>query len=249
MKRQERLDDPETSLNFAMDGRQARMWTALPGIVHDVDLQAQTISVQPAIQAIETDQDGVETNTNMPLLVDVPVVWPRAGGFCLTFPIAAGDEVLVVFASRCIDAWHQSGGVQAQAEQRKHDLSDAFAILAPTSSPNVVGGVSANAVQLRNDSGTAYVEVDSSGKVNIVSSSEVNINAQTANITAPEVEITASTKIDLTSPMINLNGITSVDGDLTVTPPNNLVSNGINYANHRHTGVQAGPDTSGGPVN
>ncbi len=249
MKRQERLDDPETSLNFAMDGRQSRMWTALPGIVHDVDLQAQTISVQPAIQAIQTDQNGVETNVTMSLLLNVPVVWPRAGGFCLTFPIKAGDEVLVVFASRCIDAWHQSGGVQAQAEQRKHDLSDAFAILAPTSSPNVVSGVSSDAVQLRNDSGTAHVEIDSAGNVNIVSSSEVNINAQSANITAPEVEITASTKIDLTSPEINLNGLATVNGDLEITPPNNLTSNGITYANHRHTGVQGGPDTSGGPVN
>ena len=65
----------------------------------------------------------------------MPVVFPGGGGFALTFPVAAGDECLVVFASRCIDAWWQSGGVGEPMEPRMHDLSDGFALIGVRSQP------------------------------------------------------------------------------------------------------------------
>ena len=40
-----------------------------------------------------------------------------------------GDECLVIFSERCIDAWWALGGVQPLAELRAHDYSDGFAIL------------------------------------------------------------------------------------------------------------------------
>ena len=167
MDRAERLDDREESLRLALEGAQAQMWTALPGIITAVDLAAQTCSVQPAITGEITGANGATTAVQLPLLVDVPIVFPRAGGFALTFPVRAGDECLVIFACRCIDGWWQSGGVQPPAESRMHDLSDGFAILAPTSQKNALGGVSGGAVELRTEAGGAFISLDAAGTITL----------------------------------------------------------------------------------
>ena len=167
MNRAERLDDGEEALRIALDGALAHTWVALPGIVTAANLDAQTVSVQPAITGTITSPDGAERSAPLPMLVDVPICWPRGGGFALTLPVKAGDECLVVFADRCIDAWWQEGGQGVPAERRKHDLSDGFAILAPTSQPKRLQGVSGNAVQLRNESGSAFVQIDENGDIEL----------------------------------------------------------------------------------
>lgn len=134
-----------------------------------------TITAQPAIQGVTYDQNNNATYVNLPILGDVPIVFPGAGGFVLTFPIAVGDEVLVIFASRCIDDWWQSGGIGKPIEMRMHDLSDGFAIPGPKSQPNVIPNISSTSVQLRNKAGTTFIDIDASGNV--------NITAPTVNIT------------------------------------------------------------------
>lgn len=220
MNRSERLDDLEEGLRIAMESHQSQMWTAIPAIVSSVNLVAQTLVVQPSVQGSVTAPDGTAQAVNLPVLVDVPIVWPRAGGFALTFPIAAGDEVLVVFASRCIDSWWQSGSVGVQAEVRMHDLSDGFAILAPTSQPKRFNGVSSTNVQLRDESGTTFVEITPGGAARVV----------------------GATKIDIVAPTVNITGNIVHGGG-------SLVSNGITFGSHKHTGVQSGPSNTGGPTN
>lgn len=235
MNREERLDDPEESLRLALENAQASIWTAMPGIVTAVNLSAQTVSVQPAIQGVVTSPDGSTQATNLPLLVDVPIVWPRAGGFALTFPIAAGDEVLVVFGSRCIDSWWQSGGVGAQAEARMHDLSDGFAILAPTSQPKKFSNVSSANVQLRDTAGTTFVEITPGGKARVIGATAIDVEA-------PTINMSASSAVNITAPTIAMNGqVTQASGSFSI--------DGITFGSHKHTGVQPGSGTSGGPTN
>lgn len=231
MNRAERLDDPEESLRLATENAQSRIWTAMPGAVAAVNLTAQTVSVQPAIQGSITGPDGVSQNVNLPLLVDVPIVWPRAGGFALTFPIAVGDEVLVVFASRCIDSWWQSGGIGAQAEARMHDLSDGFAILAPTSQPKKLSGVSSANVQLRDTAGTTMLEITPAGVARVVGASSIDI-------TAPNINITGT---------IKLTGNITATGQMTQT--GGMSIGGITFGSHLHTGVTAGTAVTGAPTN
>lgn len=190
MDRNSLLNDAETAHRYGLDGRQAQIWTALPAIVQQVNLAAMTLQVQPAIQGVVTNPDGSESFVNLPVLVDVPICFPSAGGFILTLPITVGDEVLVVIASRCIDAWWQNGGIGIPMEARMHDLSDAFALPGPRSQPKVVGSISAANAQLRNDAGTVYVEITPTGKINLVAPSGVKVTGDlqvTGNITATEV--------------------------------------------------------------
>ena len=98
----------------------------------------------------------------------MPVYFPSGGNCTLTFPVKPGDECLVVFASRCIDAWWQSGGVQDQAEMRMHDLSDGFVFVGCARS-RVLPSVNTGATELRSDDGSTFLRLDpASQKVKIV---------------------------------------------------------------------------------
>lgn len=160
MDRRERTDNPVEAMRAAQQGMQAELWTALPGIIESYDPDRQTCSVQPAIRGKVESPGGAVASTALPLLVDVPVIFPSGGGMTFTFPVAPGDDCLVVFACRCIDAWWQSGGVQEPLAARMHDLSDGFAIVGPRSQPRKLADVSATEAQIRNDAGNLVMSFD-----------------------------------------------------------------------------------------
>lgn len=131
---------------------------AAPGIIQSVDYDKQTCTVQLTVRE-QLNYDGNLQWVDIPILPDVPFFIYSGGGYCLTLPVAVGDECLVIFGDNCIDAWWQSGGVQNQIDHRRHDLSDGFAIVGFRSQPHTVNGFSAGAAQLRNASGSACIEI------------------------------------------------------------------------------------------
>ncbi len=174
---------------------------AMPGIIQSFDPDAVTAVVQPAIRRIERDNDGNKLTNDYPLLVDVPVVFPRGGGCTLTFPVKAGDECLVIFADRCIDFWWQSGGIQEPVDGRMHDLSDAFCIVGPQSQAKKIGGISTTAAQLRTDDGSAFIEVAAGHDVTVKTSGKLTASADGGT--------------EITSPEIILNGNVTINGNLS----------------------------------
>ena len=191
MDRRERINDPEEHSLMAQEGHQKKIWTALPGIIESFNASAMTCSVQPSISGKARQKDGSLKAINMPLLLDCPVCFPGGGGCTLTFPLTAGDECLVVFASRCIDSWWQQGGVQGQAEFRMHDLSDGFVIPGVRSQPRKFS-VDTGTCQLRSDDGIAFVSVNPSTH-EIKATTTVSIT-----LSAPTITLDAA--------LINLNG-------------------------------------------
>lgn len=222
MQRLERIDDPHLALISALEGWQSKMWTAMPGEVIAFNADQQTCQVQVTLQAQIADLSGTRSWVALPPLVDCPVVFPSGGGATLTFPIKPGDEVLVVFASRCIDAWWQSGGVQQQAELRMHELSDGFVIPGPRSVPRVPGAISTTAVQLRSDDGDAVVSLNpTSHAVDVTTTGPATITAASLHITGP-VTITGD---------VTVQGAVTTTGSVT-TPA--LVSGGKAFNTHTH---------------
>lgn len=147
---------------------------ALPGIIRSFDPETVTCEVDIAVKVNLTKagtlyEDYQYESANYPILVDLPVIFPRGGGVTLTFPIKEGDECLIVFSSRSIDFWWQNGGVQERADGRILDLSDAFVIPGPQSQVKKISGISTTAAQLRTDDGSAFIEVASNGAVTITS--------------------------------------------------------------------------------
>lgn len=194
MDKLQKYGDPMAALGTAMRASRADLWTALPGIVVSFDSEALTCQVQPTIKAQVQQPDGSVVTEPLPLLVDCPVQFPAGGNCTLTFPVKQGDECLVVFASRCIDAWWQSGGVQEQAELRMHDLSDGFVLLGFRSRPRALSGVSGSSTQLRSDDGTTYIDL--------------NPTLQTVKIVAPG-------GFDVVAPLSTFSAAVTITGLLT----------------------------------
>lgn len=178
---EERSDAYEQGIASAVAGDRASLWTALPGQIVTFDPTKQTATVQPTVQMEQTMPDGSKKLLTMPILLDCPVQFPRGGQCVLTFPVAPGDECLVIFASRCIDAWWQNSGVQPQVEFRMQDLSDGFALVGFSSVPNVVPNISATATELRALNRNTRISLDPAAQtVSIVAPGGATI---TANVT------------------------------------------------------------------
>lgn len=189
MDRLERVASLQVSASDALRAARAEVWTALPGILQSFSPEKMTAVVQPAIQARVQQRDGSWENVSLPLLVDCPVVFPGGGGFLLTFPLAEGDEVLVVFAKNCVDAWWQQGGVQPQAEVRMHDLSDGFAIPRVWSQVTKPGDLSTTATQLRTADGVAYLELGPDGIVLLAPKVRMRNTAGDVYVEVDEVQV------------------------------------------------------------
>ena len=216
------------------------MRVSIPGIIQSFDPDAVTAVIQPAIKGIEHDASGAEVSVNLPLLVDVPVIFPRGGGCTLTFPVKEGDECLVIFADRCIDFWWQSGGIQEPVDGRMHDLSDAFCIVGPQSQAKKISGISTTTAQLRTDDGTAFIEVAAGGDITATTAGNATINA-------PEIILNGNVTINgnLSQGMGEGGGTATMKGPVTVT--NDVTAGGKSLMTHTHGGVETGSGNTGEP--
>lgn len=221
---------------------------AMPGIIQSFDPDTITAVIQPAIRAVERDNDGNTSTADYPLLVDVPVVFPRGGGCTLTFPVAPGDECLVTFADRCIDFWWQNGGVQEPVDSRMHDLSDAFAIVGPQSQAQKISGISTTAAQLRTDDGAAFVEVAAGNDITVKTPGALTATADGGTtITSPTITLNGNVTINgtLTQGMGEAGGGATMRGPVTVTE--DVTAGGKSLMTHTHGGVETGGGNTGAP--
>ncbi|WP_276743154.1 Gp138 family membrane-puncturing spike protein [Pantoea septica] len=218
---------------------------SMPGIIQSFDPMACTCTVQPAISGQVADEAGQFNSAPLPLLVDVPVVFPRGGGCTITFPVKAGDECLVVFSDRCIDFWWQNGGVQEPVDPRQHDLSDAFAFIGPQSQAEVIGNISTSTLQMRTDDGAAYIELDpKSHAVNIVAPGGLNVTTPLAKFSAA---VTINGLLTWLGGMVgSLATGTAAKITGAIEFIGSLKSNGKDISDqHTHNGVQSGTGNSG----
>lgn len=238
--------DPERALRMLVRSEVAKVWTAMPGIINSFDGDAITATVRPAIKGIIQQPGGQSVAVELPLLLDVPVVFPRGGGGVLTFPIAQGDECLVVFSSRCIDSWWQSGGVQIPAEMRMHDLSDGFALPGPFSQVQKISGISTNSVQLRSNDGSTYIDLNPTAQtVKIVAPGGFEVDAPNSTFTGA---VTVQGVFTFVSGMV---GSAASGAAAVITGTFRFI--GQVFANgkriddsHTHSNVQPGSGNSGG---
>lgn len=179
----ERTKNNELELyNTLIDRIMNTLRVAAPGIIQSFDATTQTATVKIAIREQVRQENMEYVWTEIPLLLDVPVMFPRGGGYVLTFPIKTGDECLVIFGDNCYDAWFSSGGIQNQVEKRRHDLSDAICIPGLWSQPKVLQQYSTKHVELRNEGRTQYIRM-TEDSIDITSPS-IRINGN--NITTQE---------------------------------------------------------------
>ena len=205
--RQSSADELEAS-HTSHDARQAQIHTAMPGVIVSYNAATMTAVVQPALQGVRTMMDGTRQPVTISPIADVPVQFPGGGGHIFTFPVAPGDECLIIFSERSIDNWHQHGGTQQPSDWRMHDINDAFVLVGTRAQPAVPAGVDPNTVQMRSDDKKTIVQIDGKNQAIMLyaangdnEESMVFVDGAGSNVT-----IKCGTEIKLDCPKITVIG-------------------------------------------
>jgi hypothetical protein len=74
----------------AIDNRLLDVHTAMIGKVERYDAEKQLVDVAPVLKRQIKNIEGAWQSEELPMLCDVPVLFPRAGGYFISLPIQPG---------------------------------------------------------------------------------------------------------------------------------------------------------------
>jgi hypothetical protein len=235
----------EGIINNALTDHATHFRVAVPGIVESFDGSKQTATVIVACSG--SDSDGSEMR--LPPLLDVPVSFPRGGGFAVTFPVSPGDEGLLVFSDRCIDGWFQTGSPGIPPDHRLHDLSDASFIPGISSLGRAISELRTDAITLRQLEGNGFVSIDTEGNVDIDGTLlRVHCPVEFAQSVTMDDTLNVAKTLTYQGGMngsggdgvaASFSGAITVSGDATIS--------NISYSGHTHQEHGDGGGITGGP--
>lgn len=204
-------------LRTAMRAELGDVHVALPGRVEKYYAAEQKADVKPLLMRGLVTGDGEDVVEPLPVIPGVPVAFPRAGGFFVSFPVAAGDHVLLVFCERSIDRFAVGNGADTDpVDLRRHSLADAVAY--PGFYP-FSKSFAAHATDM-------VMGKDGSARIHLKPSGEVHLGQEN-----PAEFVALATKV--------LNELTTIKGELTART--------TIFGAHTHSGVTTGTGSSGGP--
>ena len=171
----------------------------LPATVTKYNSSNNTVSLQPAIQVVLTDN----TFLDMPQIFDIPVLELGGKGLSVKIPLQAGDTGIVIFCDRDITLFKQEKKNTQPNTLRKHDLSDGIFI------PMRFGNSGSSNIMIQSEDGATQFEVTSSG---------INVKG---NITVDGEIIATDVKTDTNVSLKNHKhgGVTTGSGSTAVPTP------------------------------
>lgn len=125
----------------------------LPATVTKYNSSNNTVSLQPSIQVVLTDN----TFLDMPQIFDIPVLELGGNSLSIKIPLKAGDTGIVVFCDRDITLFKQEKKNTQPNTLRKHDLADGIFI------PMRFGNSGSSNILIQSADGNTQFEVTSSG--------------------------------------------------------------------------------------
>jgi hypothetical protein len=130
------LSDEEL-IATAIAGALLDVHTALPGIVVAYYPKTGAVDVQPAVKRAIEREDGSTAFESLPVIPNVRVCWPGAGGFEMRFPLKGstmvgetripGDSVWLMFAEADMQKWETSGQESQPGWLARHGLGSLVA--------------------------------------------------------------------------------------------------------------------------
>lgn len=237
-----------SNIRDGIDNRLKDLHTAMPGTIVSFDSENQLATVQPGIKRVFrtlNDDNSVDLNpVDLPLLINVPVIYPRGGGFSITFPVKPGDECLIVFCERAIDTWHRDGGTATPNAKRFHDLSDAVVHVGMSSLQNKIPDYATVDMEIRTDNGSNAISLHDNGDMTIFSDGDLLIfTSGDTEVQCTNATITATGNVSINALNINLTGAVNITGPLKVIGA--MTNNGKDVGDgHGHEqGVDSNADT------
>ena len=221
-------------IRVALDSQLSDLHVSLPGRVEKFDAKTQTASIKPLIRRKIATPDGGEIDESITVLPRVPVAFPRAGKFYITWPLKKGDLVELVFTESSRDNYKAGDGGEVDPDDfRRFDLSDAYATPAAYPESRAISNFDADNLSLGVDGG-ATIAIKEDGNVSIIPSGGgvVNVGADSgadfaamaakvdARIAALESAVIAMTVVINANDLLDVAAVNALIGwGLTVTPP------------------------------
>jgi len=134
-------------LKAAFDHEISNIHTALPGHIVKYDPVLQKADVKPDIK--KKYYNGY--SQDMPIISNVPIVFPRSSKAFIKFPLEPNDGLLLIFSERSLERWLSLGGTVEPGNNRKFDISDCIAIPGAFSFAQPIPDSSNNLVVKYND--------------------------------------------------------------------------------------------------
>lgn len=181
------------------------------GEIISFDKNDQTCSVRVLHKQTNQYNPYVNQLIEYPVLEKVPCVVLGGGGTYITHPISPGDQCVLLFSDYMIDGWWSSGEARPSDFPRKHDLSDAIAIVGLKALPQAIQNYS------------NFLELHYSDNSSIIVGNSIDINNQTINLNGD-----ANVSGIVTAP--TLNATTAATGTFrsadnkTITVTNGIVT-------------------------
>ena len=210
----------------------ANLRVCMPGVIESFDAGTQRARVIPGVR-MKTVLGQEVRYVDLPVVEEVPIMIPSAGGFAVTLPIKSGDPCVLMFADRDIENFLISGKPEnpgkAQGEEttapRSHHLTDAICFPGIIADPQVLPDYALDAIEMRDAPGENKIRLTSSG-IEILTSGKLKIDAS-----GVEVKASGDFKIDANN--VTLDSSMKLSGG-TFTDKNN-----VNSTSHTHTYVDS----------
>jgi hypothetical protein len=109
-------------LRKAFAGQVQDVHVALPGQIVRYDATKNLADVQVMVQHPVWDEDNRRTYEDLGTLLGVPVIFPRGGGYVMTWPLSAGDTGQLVFHSTPIGEWRTTNQSSKPVDASRHSI-------------------------------------------------------------------------------------------------------------------------------
>jgi len=184
-------------IRLAMDEMREQVHTSLPGTVQTFYPSTQTADIQLAIRRPYIEgTTGLKAYETLPVLPQVPIAYPRGGGFVMAFPLNSGDEVTVVFRMYSDAEWRQTGQLSSPTDATVHGM---YCVAMPCNTVTPVGdpissdlviGIAGKSAQIRIPSAGGEIDLGASptgfvALANLVSGELTKIKNALASAAAP----------------------------------------------------------------
>lgn len=209
------MSEANAKLNEWFQNQLTEVHTCLPGKVISFDSTLQTCSVQPTLKRLFYGDDEA---TEIPIIEDVPVVFPGSGDFWVTFDVKADSYVLLVFCERSIAKWMELGGIVDPEAAHKFEYSDAIAIPGMLPEPaKLSGGVQPDSIEIRDAARNTYIKLES-GSIEI--NGDTDFAVAYDNLATEFNEL--NNKFNALITAFNAHGHSGVSTGIGVTGPHNI---------------------------
>lgn len=190
----------ESAMIAFFEHHMRKVYTAIPAVIVAVRSgEKQSVDVKPLINQVFPD---LEDDTEHPVILHVPLIYPSSSTSAVTFPVHPGDTVMLVFSQASMDVFKSGDGtVQPPIDYRRFSIRDAIAIPGLFPFGAAINQVSKHTLPHSTDDLVVFHNLGTSAEceLRMKPSGKIEINGS-------QIDISSSTKID--GNLINTGNVT-----------------------------------------